>query len=409
MTDFAIVPSENSRPRPVAIALYIPVVLTVSIFLPYYFTVAAVMLTSGAVLVNRGMRERVFKYPGARRLIAALFVPFYVAAFHENLNGMMYAVLMLAAAVCAMYLKSVMTKALFRPLLDIACACSVACAGIAVAQKISMWPSQPFFRPMSMFMNANYYGAMSVFMILVALHRFLNSPMERWPYVVTLFCNLVGLYLCASMSSMATMVIAVFALLLLERRKKLVVIMALLVCAAGILVLLVPEIYPRLDNVDVTFGSRLSIWKTALKGILETPLLGRGAEAYPLVCAEFGGYYTYHCHNLLLDSLLNFGLIGTGAAGIFGLFKAHQLYVRYKNRVCTEYTALTAAVALAVLVHGFTDVTVFWIQTGMFFLLLFSSTGIQPSPQENQMYRTVTGMLKPSSVPEGRLRTEYMK
>ena len=40
---------------------------------------------------------------------------------------------------------------------------------------------------------------------------------------------------------------------------------------------------------------------------------------------------------------------------------------------------MIAAVSLAVLVHGVTDVTVFWIQTGMFFLLLFSASGIQPA------------------------------
>ena len=31
----------------------------------------------------------------------------------------------------------------------------------------------------------------------------------------------------------------------------------------------------------------------------------------------------------------------------------------------------------AVLIHGCTDVTIFWIQTGMLFLLVYTSTGIQ--------------------------------
>lgn len=401
--------SENPGFRLAALELYIPAFLTVSVFLPYYFTVLAVLATAVTILAHRGLREHAFRTSGSRRLVAFLFIPFYAAVFHENLRGMMYAVLILAATVCALSIKASMTRRIYESLLDLSCACSVACAGIAVAQKIAMWSSEPLFRPMSMFMNANYYGAMTVFMILVGLHRFFNRSKNRWVYGVTVLCNLVGLYLCASMSSLATMAFSVFILLLLERRRRLAAILALLVCAGGILVLLVPELYPRIDNVDVTFGNRLAIWKTAIKGILQYPLLGRGAEAYPLVCAQFGGYHTYHCHNLLLDLLLNFGVLGTGGVAAFGVYKVRQMYLRYKKNICREYTILAASVLTAVLVHGITDVTIFWIQTGMFFFILFSSMGIEASHSERKLYRRVAGVLLPPSVPEGRLRTEYMK
>lgn len=357
----------------------IPIVLTVSIFLPYYVTETVVCLIAGLVVCSRELRERVFDNPRASWLVLPMLIPFYVAAFYHNYKGIGAMALLLAAVICAMYLRRIMTRELFGRLLHIACLCSIACAGVAVGQKIAMWFTNPFFRPESMFFNANYYGTMAVFMVLVGTYQILNHVRFRWVYLATVFANLLGLYLCGSMSSLATMVISVMAMLLMFRRKKLVIMGAFLVLAGGILVMLVPELYPRLGDVEDTFGSRVTIWSTALKGIMETPLFGRGPEAYPLAYAQFGGYATYHCHNLLLDTLLNFGIVGTGLFAAFVVHQARQLYLRYKHYICREQCILIAAVSLAVLVHGVTDVTVFWIQTGMFFLLLFSASGIQPA------------------------------
>lgn len=357
----------------------IPIVLTVSIFLPYYVTETVVCLIAGLVVCSRELRERVLDNPRASWLVLPMLIPFYVAAFYHNYKGIGAMALLLAAVICAMYLRRIMTRELFGRLLHIACLCSIACAGVAVGQKIAMWSYNPFFRPESMFFNANYYGTMAVFMVLVGTYQILNHVRFRWVYLATVFANLLGLYLCGSMSSLATMVISVMAMLLMFRRKKLVIMGAFLVLAGGILVMLVPELYPRLGDVEDTFGSRVTIWSTALKGIMETPLFGRGPEAYPLAYAQFGGYATYHCHNLLLDTLLNFGIVGTGLFAAFVVHQARQLYLRYKHYICREQCILIAAVSLAVLVHGLTDVTVFWIQTGMFFLLLFSASGIQPA------------------------------
>lgn len=371
----------------------IPIVLTVSIFLPYYVTKTVVYLIAGLVVCSRELRERVFDNPWASWLVMPMLIPFYVAAFYHNYNGIREMALLLAAVICAMYLRSIMTRELFGRLLHIACLCSIACAGVAVGQKIAMWSFNPFFRPESMFFNANYYGTMAVFMVLVGTYQILNHVRFRWVYLVTVFANLLGLYLCGSMSSLATMIISVMAMLLMFRRKKLVIIGAFLVLAGGILVMLVPELYPRLGDVEDTFGSRVTIWSTALKGIMETPLFGRGPKAYPLAYAQFGGYDTYHCHNLLLDTLLNFGIVGAGFLGGFAIFQGRQLYLRYKSYICREQCILIAAVSLAVLVHGITDVTVFWIQTGMFFLILFSASGIQPAWRTIPRRLTVPGML----------------
>ena len=50
---------------------------------------------------------------------------------------------------------------------------------------------------------------------------------------------------------------------------------------------------------------------------------------------------------------------------------------RLKRNICTSMNLLILAALTAVLVHGLTDVTIFSPQTGMLFLLLCTSMGIQ--------------------------------
>ena len=95
-----------------------------------------------------------------------------------------------------------------------------------------------------------------------------------------------------------------------------------------------------------------------------------------MIYDEFGGYKTFHSHNLLLDTLLNYGFVGLGAIGIYVISQLKLLSLRMKNRICGNMNILVIAALVAITVHGLTDVTIFWIQTGLLFMLMFSSMGI---------------------------------
>ena len=53
-----------------------------------------------------------------------------------------------------------------------------------------------------------------------------------------------------------------------------------------------------------------------------------------------------------------------------------MLMKRFQTNVCKNRNILVLVMFSAVLIHGCTDVTIFWIQTGMLFLLVYTSTGI---------------------------------
>ena len=133
-----------------------------------------------------------------------------------------------------------------------------------------------------------------------------------------------------------------------------------------------PDTLPREDRLANDFGNRLSIWVTTLKGILAYPFFGGGGNAYAKICVMFGGYKAVHAHNLILDILLNYGLVGLGLvlgcfAGMFKLIRKGPSGTFYAQVRHVVYTA-----CWCVLVHGLVDVTIFWIQTGIVFLFIFS-------------------------------------
>ncbi len=399
----------KSRVRSIVPDIFLVYGLAVSIFMPFYFTVAAVLLVTAMVIFNKERRHRVLKTAADRRLIALLFIPFYIAAFHENLRGMMYAVLMITAAVCAFFLKNVMTRSLYNSILDVSCVCSIVCVCIGFVQKAEVWSTFPDFRPASVFTNANYFGAMTGLMVLVCVYRCLSNRTNKWFYMITAFCNLFGLYLCASMSSLAATLCGVFVMLVLAKKKRAVIAFLISAAFCGLLCLVFPELYPRLDAVDVTFGYRLSIWKASIKGFLEFPLFGRGAAAYPMICNEFGSFPSYHCHNIVLDVLLNFGIVGLIGCGLLLGFIVRQLYLRYRRNVCKNMSILAASALTAVMIHGITDVTIFWIQTGMFFIMIFSSMGIGAVDTVKKPLRSLGDLLMPSAGQKRRLSTEYFE
>ena len=353
-----------------------PMALVLSLFFPFYVSVVTVGAVAVMTMVNYRMRTRALESPYGKLLMGVLIAPFFVSAIYNNYMGMLYSMLVLAAVVCAFYLRSVMTGALFNRMMDAACVASVFCAAIAFVQKAASFAVSPDYRPVSMFSNANYYGMMIEFLVIIALYRIFTNSKERIFYGVVIAINLIGLYLCASMSACMGLLCAVLVLFYLKKYYKWMAAFLTFAGLAAIFSLLFPILFPRVEAIDSTFGQRLSIWSAAIQGIQSHLLFGMGPTSYQLIYRVFDGYQTYHCHNLLLDALLNYGLLGAGGIGIYLFIQCKVLWLRFRNHICTDMNILLAAAFTAVVVHGVTDVTVYWFQTGMLFLILFSSTGI---------------------------------
>ncbi|HHV31808.1 MAG TPA: O-antigen ligase family protein [Clostridiales bacterium] len=360
--------------------------LTISLFMPFYFSVASVCLVAVMTMMNYQMRVKAFSAPYTGYLLGILIVPFFVAAVYSNYWGMLYEMVLIAVVITGFYVKSVMTPELFHKVLDLACTASIWCAGIAIYQKVSAYAAAPAYRPVSVFHNANTYGMMIEFIVIIALYRAFTNKRKMGFYFGVIALNLVGLYLAASVSALLATGCAVLTFLFLKKQYKIMAGFLAVTVLLSIACLLVPSLFPRgIIALDTTCTQRLSIWSTALKGIMRHPFMGTGAMSYQMIYEQYGGYQTYHCHNLLLDTLLNYGFVGLGAFGIYVIAQLKLLSLRFHNHTCTDMNILVIAMLAAVAVHGMTDVTIYWIQTGMLFMLLFASTGIGAESFENEI------------------------
>lgn len=328
-------------------------------------------------MINCKKRVRAFEAPYTKFLFVFLIVTFFVAATYGNYIGMAYSILIYAVVGCALYIRSVMTRSIFNDAMDLACIGSIWCLFVALYQKASAFAAAPDFRPVSVFVNANYYGMIIEFVVLIALYRVFTNPELNAFYFAVIALNFIGLYLTASFSSFVAMLCAVTLMLILKRKNRMALLFLAFVGAFVVLLILFPPLLPRgSEALDHTFAQRLSIWSASIKGIEQHPFFGRGAMAYQMIYDQFNGYKTYHCHNLFLDILLNFGVVGLGAIAVYAGVQAKLLLLRFRNNICTDMSILLTAATAAVLVHGLSDVTILWIQTAALFALIYSSTGI---------------------------------
>ena len=362
-------------------------ILTISLFMPYYVTICVIVLEGISVLFSHHRRRRAFDGPENRIMGGLMVVWAVISLCYQNFQGFSICLELLLCLSCAFYMRSFMNKWLFDSLMDTACICSIGCVIIAWIQKIFDLGLDSDNRPESVFYNANFFGMMMEFIILIALYRFFAKNRHRIFYVCTGLSALMGLYLCNSISSATTAGTCALVFLFFRGQYKLgaaIVGGLLLVGVAAITVL--PILFPHLLSATHAMDQRLEIWITAVRGIRECPIFGRGPMTYELICSRLGGYITAHSHNLYLDLLLNFGIVGTVGILYFVFSQLARLLRRLRHYHSTSTNVLLVVSFCAVCLHGMTDVTILWSQTAMMFLVIYSSIGIKPDAESRRDY-----------------------
>lgn len=349
-----------------------------SLFLPWVVSVGVIWIAAFYVMADYRRRAAAVRSPWIKLLFGMLFFNFFVAAFYHNYRGVIMVLGFLAMVLYGSYVRTVMTRALFHRMADFMCLMSIPGIVVAIVQKAAMFATSPGYRPISFYFNANYFGMMIEFTVLLTMYRAYANRRARPFYAVVVLMNLIGMYLCGSMSGLMGMTCGVLLFLLLKRRYKICGVFVLVVLLFLIAGNHLPGVLPRDEvAVDTTMTQRLSVWHGALQGIAQQPLLGHGIMAYSMMNSQFGTYPTFHCHNLYLDTLLNFGVLG---AAVFAIVFATQIVrmIRQVRMGASGNVGLLVLMATAVIfIHGFTDVTIIWTQTGMLYLLIFAASGIR--------------------------------
>lgn len=233
--------------------------------------------------------------------------------------------------------------------------------------------NSPHRRIAAVFSNANIYAMMIEFFLACCLYRFVQTEKricKGWYTLLAVF-NFVLMLLTGCRAALFPLVIVIPVLLYFAKEKRLFYICIACLIALGGLVIAKPDLVPRFNDFK-TIQSRVKIWKCAWKGIQTYPLFGNGPQTYRRIYPLFHGHKAPHCHNIYIDCILSYGIVGTAVLMryVFGLIK-ECLSVRNKNG---SLFGLMMSFMVILMIHGLVDVTLNYLSTGLFFMWIMNTS-----------------------------------
>lgn len=368
---------------------YLIMFVVCSIFLPFFCSLIAIAGVLLYLLFKRRMLDIINQVPRAWFAIAFCIITCFVAFASGNILGGFCAIGILLLLLFVFFYRTIINKRLFELLLDACCIISLFCFFWALMEYANIVrtlnydflqfkvENNPKYRINSTFFNANYYAMMIEFIVLICIYKMMQVKTLRRIifYIVTIACNLFVLYLTGCRTAWPPFIITVPFMFLINKRFGYFSVTSAGVLIGGLSVLINPSLLPRSGASD-SFLVRTNIWETAVKGIQAHPWFGEGPLTYFHIYKQYGGHPTQHAHNIFLDPILSHGIITTMIVAVYLGSNLKQVYYLFKRRIDLRLFSLIVAFIITVIIHGMLDYTVYWIQTGLLFLLILSSSSI---------------------------------
>lgn len=363
------------------------VLLSLSIFMPFYFTAAIFALFCIYTLCTKQMQEVYKSIKGTKWILLFTILSVITSLFYKNYVGVGCSFIILALLSVSLYFGKYGNQKVLKQILKIYLWMSIVCGILAVFQykqilinnNIEGWKfiifDKPKDRVTSFFFNANYYAMMCEFFALVTVYFFLfeknDTILNKVIYVFIGVYNLFFLLMTACRTAWPALGIGVVALCLLTKDKKYYLLVgSLLAIVIGALIIK-PDLFPRFDNIGPYFSRRLRIFNLAIENIKTHPLFGEGPLTYYHVHLDYPKpIKTQHAHNFILDPLMNYGVVGVGL--ILPFFFERFKSVTKMTKECMSKPLIISFV-LTVIIHGLLDFTVYFVPTGFFFFMVLFS------------------------------------
>ncbi|MBP5289037.1 MAG: O-antigen ligase family protein [Clostridia bacterium] len=288
-------------------------------------------------------------------------------------------ILILILSIDVTFLFHILTKRALTDSLKLSAIMSYPCFAVALLQKILGLYASPD-RPgrfASVFRNENYYGVAIECLVLISLYLLIREKerKNKLLYAGAIAFNLAGLWLCQCRTAFLVIIFSLIVFLSIFDRKYLFITLGIALLG-GLVIWLKPSLLPRLDSLSDNMSFRLGIWKAALKGFLDNPIIGRGYFSYSGLWETYssGEFFAIHAHNMYLEVLLNFGITGFLSLVGYSGYQVIESVKACRNSKRRLETALIFSILCALLLHGALDTTFFWPQTGIFFAMILAGS-----------------------------------
>ncbi len=379
--DYNSVPKDNAMTRFAQNAIIVAVMST---FFHAVIGLAVVALTGLAFCILPGIREYIFAHKGTTWLGAFILLTVITGIYYKNYIGALISVLVAFMIVIHLVARSVATKPFFEKMFDVLCVGGCLSTVVCIIEKIAN-RNMPDYRCQCFSVNPNCYGVAILVVILICAYKAIVVEKKVYRYYVCAVFNAVSIYLCGSMMLWVIAFIGILTLLLLNHKYKLLAVFLGIASAGVIAILVMPQLIPRLHELTATIENRVLIWDFAIEQIKEAPVFGKGFATYNFMFNALKEvrpeiYPAMLSHNLIIDGVLSYGVVGMAFLGLFfasfikSAFQCREgLKARNKSYVMITFVC---ALAVAVAVHGLLDTAMIWIQSGLMIMLIGSGLGV---------------------------------
>ena len=345
--------------------------MTISIFLSVYVEILALILLP--IYIFKTKQQFIF----LRRKEDLIFLSvFWVLSmvvtviYGGKLLDYLIGIFMIFVFIAMIFITYTMTQRTFRVILSLCCAMSIPCFIIACVQKWLGLTWSYGARYSSVFYNPNYYAFFIAIVILFCIYNIIKSENKtsKILYAVLIPINLVALYLTECRTTIIVVILTCPIMLGFCKKKRWLYIYLGLLAAFMLTGLFFGDTLtwlPRMDSIFEDLEKRLSIWKGAIDSIKDAPIFGRGYNSYVRINDLYGSYNADHAHNLVLEMLLNFGIVGSLVLFTYFFINVNKIIHLHRQNKCHMRYALTISVIVSVILHGLLDITMLWPQTGL--------------------------------------------
>lgn len=226
-------------------------------------------------------------------------------------------------------------------------------------------------RPISSFFNTNYYATICEFIIIIAMYYFLSNKNKksRLYFLCVSTLAFIVLFLTENRTALPTILIATLVLSLTKNNKKVFAFLGVFTVVIVILMIFSNRVFPRYEFIGNSLGTRKEIWENAIELFKQTFLFGSGPMAYQN--AMWVTHPANHAHNIVLDLLINFGIVGIAIIFPFFFGLCKKVYSIRRRNLFRLIISLTCVVIL----HGMLDVTILWHQTAYIYFSVLLAAG----------------------------------
>ena len=358
-----------------------------SLSTPFYICVTFLLLETLYLLYTKKIINAFKSTPKSKYLIIFMLLTLAISLIYQNWIGVGCVALIFIFVSLMLYYRQYINEDTFEFILDMLIALSILWAIYGLFEQIQILDrlgydhftlkvfSRRENRLNSVFFNANYYAMMIEFTIMMIGYKIFGTKnvKKQLYYFIVACLNFFLLYMTGCRTAFVATAGAMLVFLIINKNYRICSLIGLLCIIGGIYFIFNPEQFPRIEKLVDNFTVRTKIWHAAIEGIKAHPLFGQGPMTYMMIFKQYGGHVTQHAHSVYLDPILSFGVVGVATLVPYMFDNCKRLFKVYQEKLNLRYVALVISCIAVILLHGVLDYTIFWVHTGMLFLLIASS------------------------------------